>query len=443
VQSIVRDITERKQVEEKLRQQNQYLSILHQITLDLLDRRDMDELLQTVVDHAAILLDAPFSELMLEKDGELVVQTFTKNQEFLKGDRVGRAEAKLSWQAFDTKLPVVLDDYSAYSYRRDVYIETKLHAIAEFPVLIKDKCIGVVSMGRSQPGYAFSEMQVENGKLFAQLVAVVLDSLQLFSDAQYEISERKKSEESLMLAHDQAVKANKLKSQLIAKVSHELRTPLSSVLGYAELLKYNIFGGELNPQQMEATDQIIDSAHYLTDMVNEFLDEAEIESRSLILDHQPFVIADVLKYVEATMSIIADKKGLALKTSLAPDLPETVWGDARRLQQVLINLTNNAIKFTRSGEVSVGIRRHSASHWALEVKDTGVGIPKDAQEIIFEPFMQMDNAITRENQGTGLGLTITRQLVELMSGRIFVESEVEKGSAFTIVLPIQNAPKTQ
>lgn len=254
-----------------------------------------------------------------------------------------------------------------------------------------------------------------------------------------DITKIKEAQDAMLLAHDQAVKASKLKSQLIAKVSHELRTPLSSVIGFAELLQYNIFGGELNEQQMEAVEQIIDSARYLTDMVNEFLDESEIETKSLALDYKPFVLADVLKHVESAMSIIASKKGLALKTSLAPDLPETMWGDARRLQQILINLTNNAIKFTRVGEVSIHVLKQSEDTWSIQVKDTGVGIPRDAQEMIFEPFKQIDNAITRENQGTGLGLTITKQLVELMNGRILVESEVGKGSVFTIILPIQKA----
>ncbi len=254
------------------------------------------------------------------------------------------------------------------------------------------------------------------------------------------ITQLKQTQESMMLSREQALKASQLKSQLIAKVSHKLRTPLSSVLGFAELLKYNIFG-ELNEQQMEAAEQIVDSAHYLTGMVNEFLDEAEIESKTMTLDHKPFQPAEILKHVENTMKVIADKKGLALQTYLAPDVPETLWGDPRRLQQIMINLSSNAIKFTRAGEVSISILRHTADHWSIQVKDTGVGIAPEAQELIFEPFRQIDNAITRENQGTGLGLTITKQLVELMNGRIFVESHVGKGSTFTAILPIESAPK--
>ncbi|PKN91051.1 MAG: hypothetical protein CVU44_21570 [Chloroflexi bacterium HGW-Chloroflexi-6] len=237
VQSIVRDITQRKQAEnalqknnEQLHQQNEYLSVLHQVTLDLLNHRNVDELLQMIVDRAVILLDAPFGELMLEKDGELVVQTFTQNQGLLKGDRVGRDSAKLSWTAFDTKMPAVLDDYFTYPYRRDVYAETTLHAVVDFPVLVRDNCIGVLAMGRSQAGYVFSETHIKNGMLFAQLVALVLDNAQLFSAAEYEISERKQAEDALQKANEQLhtdmEKIEQLKEELREQA---IRDPLTGL----------------------------------------------------------------------------------------------------------------------------------------------------------------------------------------------------------------------
>jgi diguanylate cyclase (GGDEF)-like protein/PAS domain S-box-containing protein len=226
MQSIIRDITKRKQSEmalqknnEQLNQQNEYLSILHQVTLDLLNHRSVDELLQLVVDRAVILLDAIFCELMLEKDGELIVQTCTQNLGFLKGDRVGRAEAKLSWLAFDTKIPVVLDDYSNHPDRREIYSETKLHAVVDLPVLVRSKCIGVLAMGRSRAGYLFSEAQIKNGMLFAQLIALVLDNAQLFSAAEHEISERKQAEDALQKANEQL----RVDIEKIEQLKEELR----------------------------------------------------------------------------------------------------------------------------------------------------------------------------------------------------------------------------
>ena len=228
--AVKEDITDRKRAEEKLRQQNEFFSILHQITLDLLDRRDMAELLQAIVDRAVALLDAPFGELMLEKDGELIVQTFTSNQPSLKGDRVGRSEARLSWEAFDTQMPVVLEDYSTFENRREIYAGEGLHAVADFPVLTGAKCIGILAVGRSKPGYFFSETQIKNGILFAQLVALVLDSAQLFSAAQHEIVERKQAEESLQHANERLqvnlIEIEQLQMELREQALHDPLTGL-------------------------------------------------------------------------------------------------------------------------------------------------------------------------------------------------------------------------
>ena len=141
------------------------------------------------------------------------------------------------------------------------------------------------------------------------------------------------------------------------------------------------------------------------------------------------------------MEILAHKKGLQLTTSLDPTLPYELRGDEHRLQQIIINLIGNAIKFTKEGSVSVNFLHPTADHWAIQVQDTGVGIPKEAQAYIFEPFRQVDSAITRDNRGIGLGLSITKQLVDLMGGQIALESEIGKGSNFTVLLPIKKASR--
>jgi hypothetical protein len=140
------------------------------------------------------------------------------------------------------------------------------------------------------------------------------------------------------------------------------------------------------------------------------------------------------------MSVLAAKKGLDFRVEVDPDLPSELYGDVNRLQQILINLEGNAIKFTKTGEVSVSLKRPAPAFWSIEVRDTGAGIPMDEQQNIFEPFRQVSNSITRENRGSGLGLAITKQLVELMGGEISLESQVGRGSLFTITLPITNAP---
>jgi signal transduction histidine kinase len=226
-----------------------------------------------------------------------------------------------------------------------------------------------------------------------------------------------------------------LKSQLLTKVSHELRTPLGGILGYAELLANNAFGS-LKDQQKQAVNQILDSTHYLALMVNELLDQAQLEAKVVRINQEAFSPADLLHKVEAGMAILARHKGLEFSTRIDPEVPASLLGDPQRIQQILFNLVGNAIKFTRQGGVQVRIFQPDPQFWAVQVIDTGAGIPLEAQAAIFEPFRQVDNTITRENRGTGLGLSITKQLVELMHGSVHLDSAPGKGSTFTILLPL-------
>jgi PAS domain S-box-containing protein len=250
-----------------------------------------------------------------------------------------------------------------------------------------------------------------------------------------DITAIKQAQEALAISRDQALEASRLKSQLLSRVSHELRTPLGTILGYAELLAMSTFG-DLNEEQKDATAQIMASSDYLSKMVNDLLDEAQVESKKMSLRQTLFSPADMLQKVQAGMDVLARNKGLVFSTFLAPELPERLYGDERRLQQILINLCGNAVKFTQTGRVEVKIYRPTPIQWVMQVSDTGAGIPKEAQTYIFEPFRQVDNTITHENRGSGLGLSITKQLVELMDGEIDLESEPGQGSTFTITLPL-------
>jgi PAS domain S-box-containing protein len=241
---------------------------------------------------------------------------------------------------------------------------------------------------------------------------------------------------ALVNARDQALDASRLKSELLARVSHELRTPLSAILGYAELLTDGSFGPLAEPQR-QALLEMMGSSQELTIMVNELLDAAQLEAHALRLRIRPFDPGEMLQRVENTLAVLAYNKGLQLTTSVSPDLPDTLLGDEPRLRQILINLLGNAIKFTDSGSVQVRLARIDDQWWAMEVRDTGSGIPADARQYIFEPFRQVDGSITREYRGTGLGLSIVKSLVELMGGAIRLESEVGRGSTFTLTLPMQ------
>jgi len=272
---------------------------------------------------------------------------------------------------------------------------------------------------------------------FGQNVQLIYEGDQVvgFQALARDITAIKQAQDSLRLARDQALEASRTKSQLISKVSHELRTPLGGILGFAELLRDHTFG-ELNAGQRKATLSVIESANYLTNMVNELLDEAQLSANTATLQEGPFSPTILLQQASSGMEVLAGKKGLKFTTGIDENLPQELIGDERRLRQIMINLVGNAIKFTQEGSVSIRLSHATNEYWSIQVTDTGAGIPREAQEYIFEPFRQVNSAITRDNRGIGLGLSITKQLVDLMGGKINLESKPNKGSTFTILLPI-------
>ena len=272
---------------------------------------------------------------------------------------------------------------------------------------------------------------------FGQNVQLIFEGEKVagFQALARDITAVKQAQDAIRLARDQALEASRAKSLLLSKVSHELRTPLGGILGYGELLRDDTFG-TLSDGQKKAVLQIVESANYLTNMVNELLDEAQLSANTATLQERPFSPTALLRQTVAGLETLAVKKGLQLKTAVEDDIPAEIVGDERRLRQIMINLLGNAIKFTSTGSVSIRLLRPTSEHWAIQVQDTGIGIPREAQAYIFEPFRQVSSTITRDNRGVGLGLSITKQLVDLMGGRITLESVPGKGSTFTIFLPI-------
>jgi PAS domain S-box-containing protein len=227
-----------------------------------------------------------------------------------------------------------------------------------------------------------------------------------------------------------------MKNTFIAIVSHELRTPLNAILGYAEMLKEAVYG-QINEKQKNASARIMMNAQRLLGIVTDLLDQAQIEAGKLKIQVAPCKPAELLDNLHGVMDKIVSDKNINLITELDPAMPATIIGDPQRLQQILVNLTNNAVKFTDRGSIHVKIRpNHDGKTWQIQTLDTGSGIPEDAREYIFETFRQVEGASTREHGGVGLGLAIVKQLVELMNGKITVESEIAKGSTFTVTLPL-------
>jgi signal transduction histidine kinase len=227
----------------------------------------------------------------------------------------------------------------------------------------------------------------------------------------------------------------KLKSSFVAMVSHELRTPLNAILGYAEMFKEAVYG-PMNEKQINMADRIIRNTQRLLGLINDLLDQAQMEAGRLTIQMRPVRPAELLENLHSVMDQIVHAKGLDLTGEIDENLPETLQGDAARLQQILVNLVNNGIKFTNHGAVHVRLFSASRDRWSMQVSDTGRGIPETELPHIFDTFRQVDAAATRVHGGFGLGLAIVRQLVHLMHGDIHVNSKLDGGSTFTVTLPL-------
>jgi signal transduction histidine kinase len=237
--------------------------------------------------------------------------------------------------------------------------------------------------------------------------------------------------------HDllQAAELARIKNEFVSLASHELRTPLCAVLGYIDMLKEDVYG-PLTNRQRGAVERAAVNTGQLVSLINNLLDQAQIQTGGLALHYVPFAPVKLIDNVQMVMALVAHHKGLNLTASIADDVPPMLYGDFQRLCQILTNLIDNAIKFTDEGAIRMAIYRPTIQHWALEVSDTGRGIPPDAQRDIFAPFRQADGPMEREYRGAGLGLAIVQQLVKRMNGEINLESEVGKGSTFTVTLPL-------
>ncbi|MEJ5202422.1 MAG: response regulator, partial [Anaerolineales bacterium] len=301
--------------------------------------------------------------------------------------------------------------------------------------------------GRKSRTEQFASSEQEALRLMARWVGSVIEQEQYLNQLQTYSEEIVRANKELAIARDQALESSRLKSEFLATMSHEIRTPLNAVIGMAELLLET----PLNQEQREYSEIVRESAQVLLGLINDILDFSKIEAGKLELEEIDFEPLQIIESAVEIFSVKAREKNLSLMSGVSPEIRAVLCGDPMRIKQVLINLIGNAVKFTERGEVLVTaeIAEQTVDDLLLrfEVKDTGVGLSASARERLFQPFTQADGSTTRQYGGTGLGLVISKRIIEMMGGEIGVESVEGKGSTFWFTVrlrrsgfPISNAP---
>ena len=280
--------------------------------------------------------------------------------------------------------------------------------------------MGTIFVGRDSVG-PFSEKEIALLKTFADQAVIAIQNARLFR----EIQDKSRQLEV----------ANKHKSEFLANMSHELRTPLNAIIGFSEVLLEKLFG-EINAKQEDYLGDIYSSGKHLLGLINDILDLSKVEAGRMDLELSEFDLPAAMSNALTLVRERAQRHNVKLHLGIDPTLTEVV-ADERKLKQILVNLLTNAVKFTPDGgRIDVSARREPDA-FAISVRDTGIGIAAEDQEAVFEEFRQVGRDYTNKQEGTGLGLTLTRRFVELHGGRIWVDSEPGKGSTFTFTIPVK------
>ncbi|MCC5885648.1 MAG: GAF domain-containing protein [Gammaproteobacteria bacterium] len=465
---ILRDISERRDRLREIGRLSRLYSALSQINQAIVRMRSRDALFETVcrvlVEQGRLRMawvgwHDPDSQRLLPAARWGDESRYLDSVEIYGDDRPeGRGPTGIAFREGRPYIAnVTLDDPATLPWRE--HIEThQFYACAVFPILEDGVVRGTLSVYAATPGF-FQDKEIALLARAADDVSYALDHLAneqerlLAESALREMNvtlEQRVADRTVQLeaALERAEVADQMKSAFLATMSHELRTPLNSIIGFTGMVLQEL-AGPLNAEQAKQLGMVRGSARHLLELINDVLDLSKIEAGQLEVNSEPFDLKLCVQRATASVQPLAEAKNLSLHVQVSDAIGSMV-GDARRVEQILLNLLANAIKFTEQGSVKLIVApqpgyRATADAAAVDavrisVADTGIGIKAEDLAKLFQPFQQLDTGLTRQHEGTGLGLTICKRLVTLMGGEILAESEWSVGSTFTVVLPVRSGP---
>ena len=427
------DVTAEKAAEEAIRRQNQYLAVSAEIGRLVTSTLDLNTIFSRTVSliserfgfyHSSIFImeETGFNAILREATGEAGEKMKAQKHSLVVGS------SSIVGKAAESGEPIVVNDVEHGSLHRPNPFLPDTRSEAAIPLRIGTRIVGVIDIQSTQTN-AFSQDDISVLQSLADQVAVAIDNARSYELSQQLIKDLRE--------------VDQLKSQFLANMSHELRTPLNSIIGFSRVILKGIDGPVTEMQQQDLT-AIYNSGQHLLGLINDVLDLARIEAGKMELNFEEVHLAEMTTSVMSTAKGLVKEKPVQLLQRIPADMP-TVRGDTMRVRQVLLNLISNASKFTDEGSITVQTLIQKSPTGKMEavvnVIDTGPGISMEDQEKLFKAFSQVDGSATRKSGGSGLGLSICANLVQLHGGKIGVYSEIGKGSTFWFTLPLYHQPK--